>query len=147
MSSRGGYADSVASSSVLSSVLSTRRSTRASGSASVGELDGTYATNGRRMTRSNAGESSAQSTRAPSVVEVTEEMVEDERNKLLVQKQIELDQIFNRHDDLVCSSLMLGFALFMVASNSSYAKTSICKIGKICLDMTLSCVVVCLCVL
>jgi helicase SWR1 len=46
---------------------------------------------------------------ASKPAEVTEEMVLEERDRLLRQKQTQLDQIFNKHDDLVRSPLASAY--------------------------------------
>ena len=80
--------------SSLSTTMSTRRVTRTKSSRSEAGAPSTSVI--------RAGENASKG------MEVTEETVLEERGRLLRQKQTQLDQIFNKHDDLVRLTLALA---------------------------------------
>lgn len=85
----------------LSTTMSTRRITRAKSNNSEA---GPSSISAVRVGRAGGGGGNASKP-----AEVTEEMVLEERDRLLRQKQTQLDQIFNKHDDLVRSPLASAY--------------------------------------
>ena len=89
--------NSLPSNSVSTTMMSnTRRITRAKSN------NGEVGTSSISAVRFERVEGTGGSASKPA--EVTEEMLQEERERLLRQKQTQLDQIFNTHDDLVRSA-------------------------------------------
>ncbi|KAF6761123.1 helicase SWR1 [Ephemerocybe angulata] len=115
---------SVASPSTMNSTRSTRHSTRASTSG-IGESEEDRIPVGMLKSgkRSTARSASA-STRSTGVkVEVTEETIGEQRRQLLVQKHTELDQIYDKHDDLVREKFHMTNWRGMLGYDPKVAKT------------------------
>ena len=107
----------------MNPTASAQRKTR-SGATSI-------STNAQSASEKSTTKKKSQST-TWEVVEVTDEMLEEERERLLVQKQTEKEQVLNRHDDLVRFNIYIALYSAQPAPDSRDVLDGELLHGRLC---------------